>query len=86
MLNLNQFTPTAVRNPAAVNDENPFTKLKNAIEFERGERRGGASDTNAPLIILADKNAPYQLLKQVMGAAAGAGFLTLKLVVIRSGE
>jgi biopolymer transport protein ExbD len=82
VLDLDHFVPSIARNPSS-EGEDPFARLKSAIEFERGE---GKLDQNAPLVIIADKAAPYQLLKQVMGAAAGAGFLALKLVVISGGE
>ncbi len=53
--------------------------LEKALQFEKGENK---AEQDSKLVIIADKKAPYQLLKQIMSAAANVGFLDLKLVVI----
>jgi len=78
VVSMKEFLPIA-RTPASENI-NPFKALETALEFERGE---GKSETNSPLVLIADKDAPYLLLKQVMASAANVGFLDLKLVVIQ---
>lgn len=56
-----------------------FKKLEEALLFERGENK---ADRDPRLVIVSDKGAPYQLLKQVMASAGNSGFSDLKLVVV----
>jgi biopolymer transport protein TolR len=78
VVSLKDFSPAA-RNPSSTTDEaNPFKALEKALDFERGE----GVEKDSKIVIIADKNAPYGLMKQVMASAASVGFLDLKLVVV----
>ena len=86
VLKMNNFvvddrTPASIS--GSVPGDSPFQVLEKALSFEKGESK---DEKDAPLILIADKEAPYELLKQVMSTAANAGFLRLKLVVIGGGE
>ena len=77
IMNLDHFNPIS-RSPAS-NDEVSFKEVEKALEFEKGE---SLKDQNTKLVIIADKKAPYQILKKILTSAANVGLLDLKLVVI----
>ena len=73
---LNRFLFPSVE-PLATSSSNA---LLNALMTQRKHMPVPNLDSN--LLVLADQNTPYPTIRTVLGAAAGAGFVDLQMVIV----
>jgi biopolymer transport protein ExbD len=60
-------------------------KISEELRIERGEtiRNDGSKPKTRKLVLVADRKAPYEILKKLFSTASENGFLDLKLVIIK---
>ncbi len=60
-------------------------KLGEELKIERGEKivEDGSKPKTKNLVLVADRKAPYEILKKLFTTASENGFLDLKLVIIK---
>ncbi len=71
--------------PGGESDGEGSVPLLQAV-FERERAKGINTERQNTLLLMADQKAPYATIKRVVASAAGAGYLTLQLVVVREDE
>lgn len=82
-------------NPMDLSTDGSITKLKEALQKKSGislaKLAQPASDAKTTLsskrvLVMADKKAPYSILKRVFSTTANEGYELLKLVVVHEGK